>query len=234
MLIAVAAPLLISVCARPTALIAVAANTPASEAESIASEVPALDESSFADYSANTHKCLDGKLSAKYRKTQDWALTSFTIKQDGTIAKAWPSNSTGNDKFNSHVLKILHATKLADLPEDAPNTVKAYHAFGYTRGEKIQKPSPERLDNQQTSSADDTRMGAKIMNHLVENGLVSRETNLANLEALINIVCHLAEIIWYIFLFGIIAGGLFGPTLLFFIAGPYWLLHRLLLGRIPS
>jgi TonB family protein len=210
-------------------------------------QIPHLEDYDYAGYIQHMNKLLEDKLSKKHASKKDWALVSFVIKRDGTIANAKVSNSTGNEQFNADALKLMHSTKLPPLPEDAPQEVKTFHAFGWSKATR-DSSVPHQAKNNQVASAGtgstndsdtgtstdadaDIKDAAKtIVQSLKESGLVTGGTNLANLEAVCNIAANSVEIIWIWF----VATLLFGTTALFFIAGTFWWIHRLLLGRFPS
>src|SRR5277367_715606 len=80
---------------------AVGLNTTSPEAVAACKQIPHLEDYECDDYVKSMHKSLESKFERENDNTKDWALISFIINRDGTIAKETVSNSTGNDEFNS-------------------------------------------------------------------------------------------------------------------------------------
>lgn len=212
-----------------------AANMKATEAADNDEEIELLEDCEQPDYVSKMHKILDGKLTSAQRRSKDWTLTSFIINTDGSLQDTRLCNSTGNKDFNAKTLKILRSTKLPRLPEDCPSKVKATHAFNYRSATRETKDSFEctKLKSETKASAGEEIFQGpvkEILKSVKESGASPKE--LANLEALLNIIINASEIVVILVFISMFYGG--SLIFSFFAAGTVWCLHRVFLGRFPS
>lgn len=215
-----------------------AANMKATEAADNDEEIELLEDCDQPDYVSKMHKILDGKLTSTQRRSKDWTLTSFIINSDGSLQDTRLCNSTGNKDFNAKTLKILRSAKLPRLPEDCPDKVKATHAFNYRAAWKNTHVAEDSVES--TKSKSETKASASeeifqgpfkvILKRAKESGASPKE--LANLEAVLNIIINCTEIVVIVMFFSIFYGG--SLIFSFFAAATVWCLHRVLLGRFPS
>lgn len=212
-----------------------AANMKATEAADNDEEIELLEDCDQPDYVSKMHKILDGKLTSTQRRSKDWTLTSFIINSDGSLQDTRLCNSTGNKDFNTKTLKILRSAKLPRLPEDCPDKVKATHAFNYRSATRETGDSFEltKLKSETKASASEEFFQGpvkEILKSVKESGASPKE--LANLEALLNIIINASEIVVILVFFSMFYGG--SLIFSFFAAGSVWCLHRVFLGRFPS
>jgi hypothetical protein len=205
-------------------------------------EITLLEDCDQPLYSSNMHNRLESKAPANKEYSKDWALTRFVIKRNGTLEDISLCNSTGNQKFDSAVLGILHSVKLPPLPAECPDRVKTTHAFGYRKAWKNTK-APSTKSSDATATTEETSKETAVLASGFRDGLKSaskqlgidlNEQNLANIEALANIIANLIEIGAIVLFFSVVYGGTGALVFSFFAAGTVWYLHRVVFGRFPS
>ncbi len=208
----------------PTGLMASGAEVDRSS-ETIAAELPRLEDYADQNYMVNVYRDLERRVPVEADFAKDWAFARFILDRKGKIERAEISNSTGNEKFNVEVLKILRETRLPPLPEECPDKVRATHAFNYRRATRG-------LPSTKTTVADSNKSAEAKQPF---NGFGSRQSdgslNDPNAIAAKNVITNSLILCYAVFIMMFLGGG---SIFAFFIALPVWYLHRLFLGRFPA
>ena len=193
--------------------------------ETISAELPRLEDYADQNYMINVYRDLEKRVPQEPHFAKEWAFAKFVMDRDGKVERAEIANSTGNEKFNVEVLKILHETHLPPLPEDCPDRVRATHAFNYHRATKG-------IPGTKTAAGDANKSEEAKQ---LFNGFGSRQgdgsTTDPNAVAAKNAITNSLILCYAVFIMMFLGGG---SIFAFFIALPVWYLHRLFFGRFPA
>jgi len=193
-------------------------------------ELPRLEDYADQTYMITVYRDLEKRVPVEPDFAKDWAIARFAMDRKGKIERAEISNSTGNEKFNVEVLKILHETHLPPLPEDCPDKVKATHAFNYRRATKG-LPSTKTAVGDANKSEEAKQLFKGFGLHQSDGSTVTTNDT-ANREAVKKIASNSLFLGCYAVFMIMVMGG--GSIFAFFIALPVWYLHRLFFGRFPA